>query len=138
MKIVLVSHGTMCIGMKDSFEMIAGNNPNIHCVSLNEGIHEFKNNFLNLMDQICPNEQVLIFSDIQGGTPFNEVYAYYLENPNSLRLIAGMNLPMLIEVALQMDNLSLDEAYTLALTTGKEAVTGISLNNEEVEDELEF
>ncbi len=138
MKIVLVSHGTMCIGMKDSFEMIAGKNPDIYALSLTEGIYEFKNNFLKLMQQICPNEQILIFSDIQGGTPFNEAYAYYLENSNNIRLIAGMNLPMLIEVALQMENLSLDEAYTLALTSGKEAVTGITLNTEENEDEIEF
>ena len=137
MKVLLLSHGSFCKGLFDSYQMIAGKNENILTLSLDEdGVETFRNRLQDKLKSILDKEDVLIFTDIKGGTPFNEAYAMYLSNPNQIRVIAGMNLPILLETGLTLEGLDLQGAYTLALATGQQSIEGIEI--EDGEEEIDF
>lgn len=121
----------------DSYQMIAGENKNIVAVSLTDaGIQDFVE---RLTDQLAKfaSDEVLILTDIKGGTPYNEAYKYYLSNDKRVRVVAGMNLPMVIELGLSLSNSSLTALEELAIEQGRKGITGL-LEEENVEEELEF
>lgn len=137
MKLLIVSRGEFCNGILDSYQMIAGENKNIVAVSLTDaGIQDFVE---RLTDQLAKfaSDEVLILTDIKGGTPYNEAYKYYLSNEKRVRVVAGMNLPMVIELGLSLSNSSLTALEELAIEQGRKGITGL-LEEENVEEELEF
>lgn len=106
-------------------------------VSLTDaGIQDFVE---RLTDQLAKfaSDEVLILTDIKGGTPYNEAYKYYLSNEKRVRVVAGMNLPMVIELGLSLSNSSLAALEELAIEQGRKGITGL-LEEENVEEELEF
>ena len=123
MKLLIVSHGEFCNGILDSYQMIAGENKNIVAVSLTDaGIQDFVE---RLTDQLAK------FAS------YNEAYKYYLSNEKRVRVVAGMNLPMVIELGLSLSNSSLTALEELAIEQGRKGITGL-LEEENVEEELEF
>lgn len=138
MKVLLTSHGSFCEGILESYNMIAGNNPDIITLKLdNDGIGKFQENLNALVNEIIEKEELLILCDIKGGTPFNESYNLLLTNPDKIRIVTGMNLPMLIEIGVQINCNSLDELYNMALEMGKSGVDYIEVPDDS-EEELEF
>lgn len=136
MHIMLATHGGFAEGIFNSYQMIAGTNSQIQTVSLtDEGIEPFVKTFKTKLDSLV-DEEVLVMTDLKGGTPYNEAYNYYLKHPDKMRVAAGLNLPMLIETGLAIGNSSLDELYELALTAGKAGVDGPAEDNDE--DDIEF
>ncbi|MEO1771654.1 PTS sugar transporter subunit IIA [Candidatus Enterococcus ferrettii] len=136
MHIMLVTHGMFCQGILNSYQMIAGINEKIQAISLtDEGIGTFTQIFQQKMDELSEKE-VLVITDIKGGTPYNEALNYYLNHSERVRVVAGLNLPMLIEAGLAMETSTLDVLYELALTTGKAGVAGIDADDSE--DDIEF
>ncbi|WEV51457.1 PTS sugar transporter subunit IIA [Lactobacillus sp. ESL0731] len=96
-ELVLISHGTMAEGLKASAELIMGEQEHLHTVCLlpDEGPEDFKKKFtakiagMNL-------EDVTVFADLMGGTPAN-VVSQMIMGGQSIQLISGMNLPLVIE-----------------------------------------
>ena len=75
------------------------------------------------LDELKDCEGVIIFTDLMGGTPFN-VSAQLGHGKDNIRIVAGTNLPMLVEIVMSrkfMDDL--DELVDSVLETGKEQVT---------------
>ncbi len=62
---------------------------------------------------------VLVLTDIYGSTPSN--IAAQLTDDNQVRVIAGVNLPMLVRV-LNYPRLSLDELVNKALSGGRDGI----------------
>ncbi len=69
--------------------------------------------------ELNQGEGVLILTDIYGSTPSNIACA--LSNDADVRVISGLNLPMLIRV-LNYPNLDIDELVYKAVTGGKEGI----------------
>lgn len=138
-KIILVSHAAFCQGLLESYKMIAGENDCLSALSLDmNGIADFKERITKEVAKKVSDDPVLILCDIKGGTPFNEAYNLYLQNPEKIRVISGMNLPMVIETGMQVSNVSdLDQLYDIALNTGKESIEGINEESNK-EEEIEF
>lgn len=75
------------------------------------------------LDELKDCEGVIIFTDLMGGTPFN-VAAQLGHDKENIRIVAGTNLPMLVEIVMSrkfMDDL--DGLVESVLETGKEQVT---------------
>lgn len=136
MKLLLLTHGEFCKGIEQSYRMIAGENDNIFSVSLNdEGIQDFITRLANQIEKFGL-EKVLIMTDIKGGTPYNEAFKYFLSDSSRFRVISGVNLPMVIEVGLNMEHKSLDDLAMLAIEVGRE---GIEQTEEStVEEDIDF
>ncbi|OCN05621.1 hypothetical protein A4S06_07880 [Erysipelotrichaceae bacterium MTC7] len=136
MKILLTTHGGFANGILESYKMIAGSTEDIEAISLDDdGITVYQERLYAWLDA-HQKEDVLILSDLKGGTPFNECYAYYLSHSTHIRLLAGLNLPMLLETGLQLPAaLTLDQYASIAYETGKQEVY---MAIDEDEDSLEL
>lgn len=127
--ILITSHGKMCEGILDSMKMIAGDNSNIFVLKFQED-NDYVNELHKQLDKMNDEykyDGILIFTDIRSGTPFNESYKYIHENKKTnIKIITGMNLPMLIEVslALEFEN-DLNKLVSLALESGKDSITDV-------------
>lgn len=128
--IVLVSHGSMADGVKSSLEMIIGIQEHIFTVSLRDDIEQFELDLNKIMNKLKGN--VLIITDILGGTPSNVSINKYLLKEN-INIISGMSLPLVLEATLN-SNLTKEE---LILTAKKsisdvlEIITSVRNDNDE-------
>lgn len=80
MKIVLVGHGHFATGIYSSLQLIAGNQENVEAIDFVEGMSadELKQKILLA---ISNEEEVLILSDLLGGSPFKVSSTIMGENP---------------------------------------------------------
>ncbi len=72
-----------------------------------------------LTENIGKNEGILILTDLYGATPSNIAQA--LKKAGNIRMICGLNLPMLMKV-MNYPDLSLDELAEKAISGGREGV----------------
>lgn len=93
-KLILVSHGQFCNGIKDSLEMILGTQDQVFTVSLlaEEGEADVRKKFNDIVNE---DDNVTVFADLLGGTPANVMSRLIMEGQN-FELYTGMNLPMII------------------------------------------
>lgn len=136
MQILLTSHGHLASGIKSSFEFIAGKSSHLMTIELDQdGIGSFQTRLKKLLEP--KTEPILILADLKGGTPYNEAFKLYLMRPQTIRVVSGLNLPMLLELVPQLtEQLTLDKAVSIALNAGK---AGIDVAHDEPDDdELEF
>lgn len=133
MKIVVTSHGDLCEGILSSYQMIAGDISPFIAVKLDDkGISDFSSRLTAVLDeQIIKNGVVIVISDITGGTPYNETFRYMLAHPNKVYLLAGLNLPMLIQAGTLTDQDDIHETLDSILEAGQTSVSmaPISENN---------
>lgn len=138
LKILLVSHGDFCSGLLASYQMIVGETEGMSWIKLDElGIGAFSQKLTTFVEEAIEENQVLVLTDIKGGTPFNEAYRLFLHYPEKMRVITGMNLPMLIELGMNAKGTELgqlDGLVTLGINTGKDSIEGIQL--EEIEEDV--
>lgn len=104
-QMLLVSHGRFCEGVLDTLRMVCGDDYGIRTLSLVPGIspEEFR---LMLTDELERCEDIdsrgtLVLTDIAGGTPFNS--AVYLSSTHRMGIIAGVNVPMVMSLALDRE-----------------------------------
>lgn len=122
-QIVIVSHGQMAAALIQSAEMIVGKLEGVHAVVLGEedSPDSLKERIEDILNTKQAREGTLILADLPGATPFNVSAVLANQNPG-LRIVSGINLPMLIEVVLQRDSISLEELETLAEERGKQGI----------------
>lgn len=93
-KLILVSYGQFCNGIKDSLEMILGPQPQIFTVPLleEEGKADIKQKYNDIGNK---DDNITVFVDLLGGTPSN-VMSQLLKEGQNFKLYTEMNLPMVI------------------------------------------
>lgn len=128
MNLIIASHGTLCEGLADAFHMLASSEVPITTVSLNDtGIDDFRRRLVAEVEKSKNTAKTLILTDLYGGTPFNESFALYLADPENLRVVAGVNFPMLIEAGMAaQDSDDLDEIASIAVQAGTAGVVAAS------------
>ena len=101
--IVIISHGEFCEGLLNSLQMIAGETFGVRAVSLIPG--ESPEAYREKLEMVLEgfhdegNSGTMILSDIAGGTPY--LSAAYLSKNHKIGLISGMNMPMLLTLAME-------------------------------------
>jgi PTS system mannose-specific IIA component len=93
-KLILVSHGQFCSGIKDSLEMILGPQEQVYTLPLleEEGEADLRQKFNDIVNA---DDNITVFADLLGGTPANVMSRLIMEGQN-FDLFTGMNLPMVI------------------------------------------
>ncbi|BDR55697.1 PTS sugar transporter subunit IIA [Xylocopilactobacillus apis] len=137
MKVLLTSHGHLAQGLVSGFEFIAGKSDQISALELDSnGISSYHKRLKKLLDN--ENVPVLILTDLKGGTPYNESFKYYLAHKKKVRVISGVNLPMLLELIPQLDTTTtLEKAAKIALMAGTDGITQAQDESDD-NDEIEF
>jgi PTS system mannose-specific IIB component len=131
--IILASHGEFAKGILQSAKMIFGEQENVQAVTLmpSEGPDDFKAKMKDAIASFDSQDEVLILVDLWGGTPFNQANGLFEEHKAKWAIVAGMNLPMVIEAYASRSSMeSAQEIATHILITAKE---GVKVKPEELE-----
>jgi fructoselysine and glucoselysine-specific PTS system IIA component len=98
-KYLIATHGTFSAGARSSLQMIIGNMENVFILQayIDENI-AIEAEIETILQQVGDDEELLVFSDILGGSVTNQLLQHALK-PN-VHIVSGFNLPLLIEVLL--------------------------------------
>ncbi len=123
--LLVTGHANFGTGITSSVNLIAGEQEAYQAVDFlpTYSTEDLTREITKALDELKECEGVIIFTDLMGGTPFN-VSAQIGHGKENIRIVAGTNLPMLVEIVMSrkfMDNL--DELVDSVLETGKEQVT---------------
>ena len=123
--LIVTGHANFGTGITSSVNLIAGEQEAYKAVDFlpTYSTEDLTCELTKALDELKDCEGVIIFTDLMGGTPFN-VSAQLGHGKDNIRIVAGTNLPMLVEIVMSrkfMDDL--DELVDSVLETGKEQVT---------------
>lgn len=101
MRIIIASHGKMAEGMKNSAEIIIGKNDKIDtiCAYIDETIDYQKLIKETIESHDYHHRKLIVLTDLLGGSVNTEFLKYI--NDFEFYLISGVNLPLLIELAVR-------------------------------------
>lgn len=105
MKVIVSSHSNLAYGLKDTLIFIGTDITNAEFIILDEkGVNDFEERVKNLLNSV-ESEEVLIFVDIFGGTPYNTFAKEILSRKLKAEIISGFNVSMIIQ-ALSADTIT--------------------------------
>ncbi|MEY8661631.1 mannose/fructose/sorbose PTS transporter subunit IIA [Ligilactobacillus faecis] len=122
--IILASHGSFADGIHQSAEMIFGPQTDFKSCILkpDEGPADVKRKMQKAVASLTDQEEVLFLVDLWGGTPFNQATSLVNEHEN-WAIVAGMNLPMVIEALTQRFSVTAaKEIATAVVPTGNDGI----------------
>lgn len=123
--LIVATHGNFASGIISSVNLIAGEQNDLIGVNFVEGqsSEELKQNLEKAISDISCDE-ILILTDLMGGTPFNISSTISTSTDNKkIKVVSGMNLPMLMEAVFSREQNDLDSLITV---TKESAIDGIS------------
>lgn len=131
--IILASHGEFANGLMQSGSMIFGEQANVAACILNpsEGPDDVRRKMEEAIATFEDQTQVLFLVDLWGGTPFNQANNLFEAHKDTWAIVAGMNLPMLIEA--YAARLSMNTAHEVAAAIISTAKEGVKVKPEELE-----
>ena len=96
---VLVTHSQLAVELIAALEHVVGPQRNIEavCIGPDDNIDKRRREILTSIDSVNDGEGVVVLTDMFGGTPSN--LAISVLSKDSVEVIAGVNLPMLIKLA---------------------------------------
>ena len=131
--IILASHGEFANGILQSGAMIFGEQENVKAVTLmpSEGPDDVKAKMQEAVASFDNQDEVLFLVDLWGGTPFNQANTLYEEHKDKWAIVAGMNLPMVIEA--YASRFSMNSAQEIAAHILETAKEGVRIKPEDLE-----
>lgn len=133
MKIILASHGALAKGMKDTLDMIVGNQVSIQAYSAyDEENVDFASDISQQITREV-NEQFIIVTDVMGGSVNNAMTELVLRYKNVF-LITGMNLPLVLSLATYSGDINL-KALDELVQEGKRGLINVNKMVESAKEE---
>ena len=136
--VIIGTHGRFSEEILKSAEMIFGSQENVGSVTFKpgEGVDDLVEKYNNLINELDCTDGVLFMVDLFGGSPFNAASIIAMKHDN-IEIVAGVNLPMILETLGSRDFSTLPELLAIAENSGKEAIRVLSENIEtDIEDEI--
>ena len=132
--IIIATHGEFAAGIKQSASMIFGEQENVESVVFmpSEGPDNLYRKLCEAMEKIN-SEEILFLVDLWGGSPFNQANRIFEEAPEKRAIVAGLNLPMLIEV--YSERLTATSAHEIAKAILPSAKEEVKVHPEELQPE---
>lgn len=122
MELLIATHEGWAAGLMSAHDMLAGKNDQILTIELNDtGIRDFKARFAKVMNKY-QNSQILVLTDLKNGTPHLVASEYEDMYPERVRVISGVNLPMVLELSHKMINANLNESTEKAIQIGRSQI----------------
>lgn len=96
-KFLIATHGTFSTGVKSSLDIIIGPPENLFIIEAyvteNKSIER---DILAILQQITDEDELIVFSDLLGGSITNQVLRTALKA--NIHIVSGFNLPLLIDI----------------------------------------
>ena len=102
-KLLIATHSVFADGIKNAMELVTGeqNSVSTLCAYTND-MTEVETPIKEIIDALCDEEELIVTTDIFGGSVNNE-FMKYLSKSN-IYLIAGVNLPLLFELIMNLES----------------------------------
>ena len=102
-KLLIAPHSVFADGIKNAMELVTGeqNSVSTLCAYTND-MTEVETPIKEIIDALCDDEELIVTTDIFGGSVNNE-FMKYLSKSN-IYLIAGVNLPLLFELIMNLES----------------------------------
>ena len=138
--VVIVSHGMFAPGIHDAVKMLAGeDSPEVLSTSLLNGMgaDEYADNFRKLISVVGPEDEVILFADLVGGSPLSFAANVLAEEGLLGRtlMIGGMNLPLVLTTVLSKDMMELEDIKSEILPDAVEGLKVFEVVTEESADD---
>ena len=129
--IIVAGHGNFPTGIMSAVSLIAGNPEHMKGMSS----QELKQKLEEQMEALGTSE-ILVMTDLLGGTPFNVASGIKTESGKSIKVLAGTNLAMAVEAIFSRELMGLEELAEIIRQSAKDGVEDFdSLGND---DEMIF
>ena len=134
--IIIASHGEFAAGIKQSGSMIFGEQEKVESVVFmpSEGPDDLQRKLQEAIAKV-DSEEILFLVDLWGGSPFNQANKLFEEAPEHRAIVAGLNLPMLIEA--YASRFSMNTAHEIAQAIAPTAIDGVKIRPEELQKKEE-
>lgn len=137
--LILVSHGTFAPGLHNALGMMAGGDREDICsTSLLDGmdVDTFRARFAELVQDITPEDEIILTADIIGGSPLTTALDVLTEKGllGKTLAIGGMNLPLVLTAAFADADTPLDELEAELTGEAKDQIKRFALGGDEDDD----
>jgi PTS system mannose-specific IIA component len=121
--IVLVTHGQLADEFLSAMEHIVGTQDHTVtiCIQPDDDMEKRRADIVNAVASVENGDGVILLTDMFGGTPSN--LAISVMGEGNVEVIAGVNLPMLIQLARARQTQTLEDAVTDAQEAGKKYIS---------------
>lgn len=121
--LVICTHGKFSDELVKASEMIFGKQEDVRTITFEPGesADELVGKYERAIEQLGEKDEILFIVDLFGGSPYNAASRIVADHEN-MDIIAGVNLPMLLEIYMQRTNSSLPELVDVAIHAGRDAV----------------
>ena len=137
--LLLVSHGTFAPGLHRVLDMLVGKRDDIRSCSLRdgEGADQYVSELEGVIAPIAAEDRILVLGDLIGGSPLtnalNTLAAHGLLA--QARAFGGMNLPMALTAAFDLQSDDEDALCASMLSEGQAAMSEMALDLGSDEDD---
>ncbi len=107
-KIIIASHNKLAFGLKETLGYITGDVSQVVEISAYLDNTPVADEIAAALADVSADDEVLVLTDLLGGS-VNQAFFPYL-NREHFHVITGMNLPVLLSLALQLTDTYLDAA----------------------------
>ena len=131
--IVCIIHGQMAEGILDTVKFLMGDEVTqleSLALQMDDNPTDFRDKLDHAIKQVDTGEGVIVLADLFGGTPANQ--SMYLLS-DKVKVITGMNLPMLMELLLTRNDKLNDDFIDKVIDCGKQGIC--CLNNIHIDEE---
>jgi fructoselysine and glucoselysine-specific PTS system IIA component len=124
-KFLIATHGTLASGVKSSLDIIIGATENLFLlqayVEENKSLEE---EILALLKALGEEEELIVFSDLLGGSVTNQILQYGLRD--NVHIVAGFNLGLVMEILLADAETPVEQVISEAITHAKEQMVYVN------------
>jgi PTS system mannose-specific IIA component len=117
--VVIVTHGHLADAFLAACEHVLGPQRQMSAIAIgpDDDMGMRRADILDVVKNVDDGDGVIILTDMFGGTPSN--LAISVMNETRVEVIAGVNLPMLIKLAVERERCPLAKAASLAQEAGR-------------------
>ncbi len=121
--VLIITHGQLARELLEAAEFIVGAVGAAGCLSIDvtKDSKELGNMIREKIDSLDQGQGVLILTDMFGGTPSNLALSFLQQD--SVEIVTGVNLPMVIAIAQNREGHNLAEIADMAKTAGKRSIS---------------
>lgn len=127
--VLFVGHAQLPDGIRSAVEMILGPQEKLATVQLGPAADpaETSQQIAGALDALDAGAELgaLVLADLAGGSPSNAAAAVFLQR-RQVRLVAGLSLPMALEVLVDRQGRTAAEMAEVAVGAGRQSVTDVS------------
>lgn len=127
--LIIATHGEMAQAALNVVEMFTGTQENVETIGFLPGdsLEVLLSRFQKALENLAACEEVLIATDLKGGSPCNAATVMKMQKPN-IRVIAGFSIPVLIQFFEDRTNsMQLTESMETLLDVGKISLCEITI-----------